>query len=151
MEKNTRSPHDSELPPLTSWGLYIFVAIGTDELHGYAIRQAIERLTNGEKSPSAASLYENIAKLLDDGFLERAGEKTIGEGKVRKMYRVTGVGARVAAAALREEEQRLARLRGHRPGSRDSAVPAAESVRSWPAGRCSPRRPTPSPGRVLPD
>jgi len=32
-----------------------------------------------------------------------------------------------------------------RPGSRDPAVPAAEPVRSSPAGRCSPRRPTRSP------
>ena len=117
MERHEKLQQDGGLPSLTKWGLHILVAIGSDELHGYAIRQEIERLTEGKASPSEASLYENLARLLDDGLIERAGDKIVGEGRVRKVYRVTGLGAQVRDVTLEEHQQALARLRAASPPS----------------------------------
>jgi DNA-binding PadR family transcriptional regulator len=117
MGRNENAQRDDGLPALTKWGLYILVALGSGELHGYAIRQEIERLTAGRMSPSEASLYENIAKLLDDGLIERTSERIVGEGRIRKLYRVTGLGARVREITLEEQQRELARLRAASPPS----------------------------------
>jgi DNA-binding PadR family transcriptional regulator len=53
--------------------------------------------------------------LLDDGLIERAGEEVIGEGKVRKPYRLTGLGARTVNARIDDEQRTLARLRAAVP------------------------------------
>jgi DNA-binding PadR family transcriptional regulator len=93
-----------------SWvGLHVLAALFGAELHGYAIRQAIEQDTDGRLSPSVASLYENIARLLDEGLIERAGEQTARNGRVRKYYRITGVGQKVLEAKLMGLERLRAR------------------------------------------
>src|SRR3712207_6186036 len=101
----------ADLPQVSKLGFYILAALINRPLHGYAIRQEIEQLTEKRLSPSAATLYENVAKLLDGGLIERAGEQVIGEGKVRKLYRITGVGEQVLSAEL----QALDRVRSTLP------------------------------------
>ena len=118
MGKNESARRGAGFPSLSKWGLYILVALSNGELHGYGIRLEIERISAGKDSPSAASLYENIAKLLDAGLIKRAGEKVIGEGKVRKLYRLTGLGARV----LNDELATLDRLRAAVPPKLDWAL-----------------------------
>ena len=107
---------DAALPPLSKWGLYILAVLSAGPLHGYAIRQKIEELSEGRDSPSAATLYENVAKLLDGGLLERAGETVVGQGKVRKLYRISGLGARALEAELRSLDRARALVPALRTG-----------------------------------
>jgi PadR family transcriptional regulator, regulatory protein PadR len=93
---------------LSKWELHILAALAyRSPLHGYGIKQEIQRLSEGRLSPSAASLYENLAKLVADDLVEPAGEELIGGTKIRKMYRITALGARV----LRDELNALDRIR----------------------------------------
>jgi DNA-binding PadR family transcriptional regulator len=105
-------------------GLYILGVLTSGPLHGYAIRQEIEQASDGRLSPSAATLYENIAKLLEGGLIERAGEKVVGEAKIRKLYRITGTGAR----ALDAELGALQRARATAPSRQSWAASPAGAV-----------------------
>jgi PadR family transcriptional regulator, regulatory protein PadR len=93
---------------LSKWEMHILAALAYHSpLHGYGIKQEIQRLSDGRYSPSAATLYENLAKLVANDLVEPAGEEVIGGAKIRKMYRITALGARV----LRDELQALDRIR----------------------------------------
>lgn len=67
--------------------------------HGYAIAKDVKQITEDRINLSAATLYQNISKLLDSGLIEREAEKEIIKGERRKLYRISGAGERV----LREQ------------------------------------------------
>lgn len=81
--------------PLSWPEFYILASLMAGPKHGYAISKHVLEISEGKVKFSAATLYENIAKLLDAGSIERAEEKEIAPGERRKTYRVTGAGARV--------------------------------------------------------
>ena len=47
-------------------------ALIASPLYGYAIRQEIIEMTQGEAKLSLATLYDVLHRLLDDGFIEQA-------------------------------------------------------------------------------
>jgi DNA-binding PadR family transcriptional regulator len=94
---------------LSRLALHILAVLCSGPLHGYGIRREIEDLTEKKLSPSMASMYESLLKLLDAGLIERAGEKVIGGEKIRKLYRITGAGAKVLDAELAELDRVRAR------------------------------------------
>lgn len=81
--------------PLTEQELLIMSSLMASPKHGYAISKHVLEISEGKVRFSAATLYENIARLLDAGYIERAEEKEIAPGERRKTYRVTGAGAHV--------------------------------------------------------
>lgn len=79
--------------------------------HGYAIGKDVLDVSGGKVRFSAATLYENLSRMLDAGFIERADEKDVEAEKRRKLYRVTGLGSRV----LSEQWTLLQRAGGRIP------------------------------------
>src|SRR5437868_4809187 len=70
--------------------------------YGYDIRREVLLQTSGEVNLTFGTLYEQIARLLDQGFIETDHvEESIG-GKQRKFYRLTAEGAEAYDAQLRE-------------------------------------------------
>ena len=71
----------------------ILSSLAESPKHGYAISKQIGEITDGRITLSAATLYENIGRLVNDGMIERDGEREIEPGVRRKVYRVTALGA----------------------------------------------------------
>jgi DNA-binding PadR family transcriptional regulator len=74
--------------------------------HGYAIMKEVETLSRGKIRLSTGTLYEALARLLDQHLIERFTESSSVEaspsdphpGKPRKVYRLTRLGRRVLEA-----------------------------------------------------
>lgn len=112
----------AELPPLSPVMHHILLALLEQERHGYAIMQAVERITDGAVRMGPGTLYGAIKRLLDSGLIEEAGERIDPAGdERRRYYRLSALGRR----AVRAETMRLQRLvdfaQGHLPRARGNA------------------------------
>ena len=98
---STSSPN--QMLPLTPAILHILLALADGELHGYAIMQAVDHLTNGQMKLVPGTLYRSIKKLLDDGLIAEVDERPDPalDDERRRYYRLTEFGQRVAAAEVR--------------------------------------------------
>jgi DNA-binding PadR family transcriptional regulator len=86
--------------PLTAPVFHILLALAEGEMHGYAILQEIEGRSDGTVKLGTGTLYTAIKRMLASGLLERA-ESRVDPGmddERRRYYRLTPLGARVAAA-----------------------------------------------------
>lgn len=84
---------------------HILLALLEGERHGYAIMQAVERITGGAVAMGPGTLYGALKRLLEAGLVEETGERGDGDER-RRYYRLTALGRR----AVREETARLQRL-----------------------------------------
>lgn len=80
---------------LSNQAFFILASLAAKPKHGYAIAKEVLELTDGRVKLSAATLYENISRLLDEGLIERCGEEEIEPGERRKLYQISGEGATV--------------------------------------------------------
>lgn len=91
-------------------GLHLMIALARRPMHGYAIRQEVERRTEGEIRLWPATLYGLLSELSDEGLIEEtkspAGE---GDDPRRRYYAITAEGRHVLAAEAARLEK-LARL-----------------------------------------
>ena len=62
--------------------------------YGWGITHEVEEMTEGKVKLGAATLYDNLKRLIDDGYVEHAGEKEIASNETRKHYKITGLGAK---------------------------------------------------------
>jgi DNA-binding PadR family transcriptional regulator len=96
-----------ELLPLREPTFYILLSLSNEEKHGYAMLKDVELLSQGTVKLSTGTLYEGLARLLDQSLIERVpevrGETQSHPGKPRKSYRLTALGRHV----LEAETQRL--------------------------------------------
>lgn len=93
--------------PLREPTFFILLSLATAEKHGYAILKDVETLSQGHVRLTTGTLYEALARLLEQGLIERAfQEDDPGPGKPRKTYRLTHLGRLVIQA----EAARLAML-----------------------------------------
>jgi DNA-binding PadR family transcriptional regulator len=96
--------------PLSQPVIYILLALADEERHGYAIKQEVERRTDGAIRLGPSTLYEAIQRLLDSGLIEEADDisrdPVNGQEAQRRYYRLTDRGL----AAVREEVRQLGRL-----------------------------------------
>lgn len=91
------------LLPLTPVAFEILLALADEDLHGYAILQAVESRLSGLLPLRTGTLYRSLARLLDDGLIEEVeGGDTSDER--RRYYRITAHGRVVAEL----EAERLA-------------------------------------------
>ncbi|MBC7924131.1 MAG: helix-turn-helix transcriptional regulator [Bryobacteraceae bacterium] len=97
----------SRLLPLSQAHLYILLALRSEDKHGYAIMQDVRELSEGSYKLGPATLYENLAKLVDLGVITEVLDSTAGDER-RRYYRLTALGKR----ALKEDVARLGRLVG---------------------------------------
>jgi DNA-binding PadR family transcriptional regulator len=100
-----REPDFQQLPRSA---VYILIAIGPNELHGYAVMSEIERITDGSVRMAPGTLYTSIKRLMDAGLLEEANAAVdpAPEDERRRYYRLTPRGLRAAKL----EVQRLRSL-----------------------------------------
>jgi DNA-binding PadR family transcriptional regulator len=116
-------PRTSGSPkPLPSSVFHILLALGSDELHGYAIMRRVETLTDGTVSMGPGTLYGAIKRMLADGLVEETAERPDPEldDERRRYYRVSAAGARARAAETARMETLLrnaGRRRAPRLGS----------------------------------
>jgi DNA-binding PadR family transcriptional regulator len=90
-------------PSLSRNAMYILLAIGPEERHGYAIMAEVKRLTGGGVRLGPGAIYTTIRRLLDDGLIDESDERPDPEldDQRRRYYRLTAVGRTVAAAEVR--------------------------------------------------
>jgi DNA-binding PadR family transcriptional regulator len=86
--------------------MYVLLAIGPEERHGYAIMREITRMTDGATRLGPGGVYTTIKRLLDDGLIEESDERPDLEldDQRRRYYRLTETGRAVAAAEVRRLE-----------------------------------------------
>jgi len=86
--------------------MYVLIAIGTEDRHGYAIMREIARMTEGATRLGPGGVYTTIKRLLDDGLIEECDERPDPEldDQRRRYYRLTAIGRAVAAAEVRRLE-----------------------------------------------
>jgi DNA-binding PadR family transcriptional regulator len=110
---------DSDLP-LSSAALHILLALAGEDLHGYGIMQEIARQSEGIYKPGPGTLYDNLRKLIQSGWVQELGARRGDDDPRKRYYRLTDAGREV----LRDEAARLtrvvreARLRLRIPGAR---------------------------------
>ncbi|WP_434444716.1 PadR family transcriptional regulator [Lentzea sp. E54] len=102
----------------------VLTALAEEPLHGYAIVQAVEQLSEGRMVLRVGTLYGVLDRLVADGLAERDREE-VHQGRLRRYYKLTDSGVR----ALQAEVARLsANVRAA------SAVLRGRDVQAW-AGR----------------
>ena len=103
----------ASLLPLREPTFYILLSLSSGSKHGYAILKDVADLSNGKVKLSTGTLYEALARLLDQSLIERAdnveltGNIAASEkdhpGRPRKTYRLSAKGKTV----LKLETNRL--------------------------------------------
>jgi DNA-binding PadR family transcriptional regulator len=94
-----RVPDPVSFTPLRPVELLILTALGTGELHGYAIRKAVLDRTTGRVSIEAGNLYRQLRSLGEDGLVAETSSRADGDER-RIYYELTALGRRVLAAEL---------------------------------------------------
>lgn len=102
--------------PLPPSVFHILLALGDDELHGYAVMQRVEEITDGSVSMGPGTLYGSIKRMLADGLIEEteARPDPALDDERRRYYRVTADGARARALETARMETLLQHARGAR-------------------------------------
>lgn len=98
------SPHDAL--PLSPPVFHVLLALGGEVMHGYAMMQSIERLTDGQEQLLPGTLYATLARMVETGLIEETDPPVEGGDRRRRYYRSTSYGRAVAAA----ESERMRRL-----------------------------------------
>lgn len=91
-----------EYLPLREPTFFILLSLSDGPKHGYAILGDVETLSSGRVVLGTSTLYEALARLLDQGLvarLEAAGDKSH-PGRPRKFYELTLIGQQVLSAEL---------------------------------------------------
>ncbi len=95
----------SDLLPLRLPTFFILLSLTGGEKHGYAILKSIESMSGGSLKLSTGTLYEALARLLEQEWIERVDAEDQ-PGRPRKAYRLSPLGMQV----LRAETQRMKSL-----------------------------------------
>jgi DNA-binding PadR family transcriptional regulator len=83
--------------PLTEATFFILLSLVPGKRHGYAIMKDVDQLSDGRISLGTGTLYGALARLLDQGWIERFDEEQ-SSGRVRKAYVLTDLGNRILNA-----------------------------------------------------
>lgn len=97
------SSNISEFLPLREPTFFILLSLANGDKHGYAILKDVEANSGGQVTLSTSTLYEGLARLLDQGLVARveaADDEASHPGRPRKFYRLTGKGQQVLNAEL---------------------------------------------------
>ena len=112
MTEATRQPEPA--PPLSRVAVYLLLAIGPEERHGYAIMHEVRRITGGAVKLGPGAIYTTIKRLLGDGLIEESDERPDADldDQRRRYYRLTALGRSVAAAEVRRLDALVSSARG---------------------------------------
>ncbi len=100
------APNESA-PRLTPVALQILLVLSENDLHGYGIKQEIERRTDRAMNLGSGTLYEAIQRLERDGLIaEAAPPRDAPAGRrPRRYYRLRPEGTRALQAELLKLEK----------------------------------------------
>jgi DNA-binding PadR family transcriptional regulator len=122
MGDNARAPMPESYLPLTAAVLDIMVALGNEELHGYAIMGEVRRRTDGQRRLAPGTLYRSLKQMEQRGWVAQSEERPEPalDDERRRYYRLTEFGRRVALAEVERLEGLVgaARSRGFIPSGR---------------------------------
>jgi DNA-binding PadR family transcriptional regulator len=128
VDDKARAPIPEGYLPLTPAVLDIMVALGNEELHGYAIMQEVRRRTGGKRRLAPGTLYRSLRQMGERGWVVEAAERPEPslDDERRRYYRLTEFGRRVALAELERLEGlvRAGRSKGFVPSGRPSGAGA---------------------------
>ena len=96
--------------PLKPADFVLLLALLDGEQHGYALAHEIAERTEGLVKLAPGNLYRVIRRLEDDGLIVESGRRPAPEvdDERRRYYRITALGADVAAAEARRLRALLA-------------------------------------------
>ena len=118
---------DEDYLPLTPAVLDIVLALGDDELHGYAIMREVKRRSGGRRLLPPGTLYRSLRQMQEKELLEESEERPDPDldDQRRRYYRLTDLGRRVAVAEVQRLEGLVhaARSKGLVPRMRPSGAP----------------------------
>jgi DNA-binding PadR family transcriptional regulator len=104
------------------------VALGNEEMHGYAIMQEVRRRTQGRRRLAPGTLYRSLKQMEERGWVVESEERPDPDldDERRRYYRLTDLGRRVALAELERLESlvRAGRFKGFVPSGRPSGAGA---------------------------
>ena len=114
---NQDLPDNQEIPagltPLREPTLFILLALFKERKHGYAILKDVERLSEGRVVLSTGTLYGALARLLEQGVIQKSSEEDGKDGshpepesggadtRTRKYYQLTQFGRRVLQVEIK--------------------------------------------------
>ena len=108
----------SDSPPLPQSAVYILLAIGPGERHGYSIMAEVARMTGDAVRMGPGTLYTSIGRLVDAGLIEESTERPDPEldDTRRRYYRLTATGHIAAEAEVERLQSMVAHARRWLPG-----------------------------------
>jgi DNA-binding PadR family transcriptional regulator len=77
---------------LSQQEFFILASLINGPKHGWAIKERVSEITTNKVKLSAATLYENLSKMVDSGLIKRGGDIEVDGGESRKVYQLTGAG-----------------------------------------------------------
>jgi len=99
--------------PLSPATLHILLSLAGEDLHGYGIMQDIAKQSEGRYKLGPGTLYDNLQKLIQRGWVQELGQRAGDDDPRRRYYRLTAAGRSVLGAETARLTQviREARLR----------------------------------------
>ena len=91
--------------PLSPASLHILLSLAGEDLHGYAIMQAVQRQSEGKYKLGPGTLYDNLQKMIERRLVEELGQKPGDEDPRRRYYRLSSLGRSVLAAEIDRLDQ----------------------------------------------
>jgi DNA-binding PadR family transcriptional regulator len=91
-----------EFLPLRPAVFHILVVLAEGERHGYAVKQEVERRTDGVVKMGPGTLYESIQRMLERGLVEESSARPHPENDQaqRRYYRISKFGREVLEAEV---------------------------------------------------
>ena len=102
------------LLPLTPISFEILLALLAGERHGYSILQTVEARLPGALPMRTGTIYRALARLLDEGLIEKSGAGASGDDERRRYYRITPRGRKIARAEAERLADQVEAARAHR-------------------------------------
>lgn len=102
-------------PPLSEASFLILIALSGDDLHGYAIVQAVRDLSAERVRLSAGTLYGALERMSNDGWIAPSRDEVV-DGRLRRYYRLTTAGRSRALAETERLEANATAARGRLAG-----------------------------------
>lgn len=84
---------------MTEQTFLVLTALAEEPLHGYAIVQAVDTLSEGRMTLRVGTLYGVLDRLVADGLAERDREE-VHQGRLRRYYKLTDAGVRALSAEV---------------------------------------------------
>jgi DNA-binding PadR family transcriptional regulator len=100
--------------PLSPQVLQILLALSDAAMHGYAVIADIAERTDGEMRLTASTLYDALARLLDQRLIAEVAAPVDERDARRRYYALTSIGREVVALETRRLERLLAMARQKR-------------------------------------